>query len=71
MQSDDKNKSVVGLAALLMIVAFVVMAAATSIAVGMAFGGQWGFAALAAWAALSGIALARTIRKVRRERDDG
>lgn len=69
--ASNQDKSVVGLAALLMIVAFVVMAAATSIAVGMAFGGQWGFAALAAWAALSGIALARTIRKVGSERDDG
>ena len=69
--ASNQDKSVVGLAALLMIVAFVVMSAATSIAVGIAFGGQWGFAALAAWAALSGIALARTIRKVGRERDDG
>ena len=69
--ASNQDKSVVGLAALLLIIAFVVMAGATSIAVGMAFGGQWGFSALALWAAFAGLALARVIRKVGRERDDG
>ena len=69
--ASNQDKSVVGLAALLMIIAFVVMAGATSIAIGCAFGVANGFSALALWAAFAGLALAHVIRKVGRERDDG
>lgn len=68
----EKNKSMAGVAALLLVVAEVVLALSTSIAAGFAFGATYGFLALAAWAMLAAIVLTRTLRKIVDEgRDDG
>ena len=72
MANSDKDRSMAGVAALLLVVAVVVLVLATSVAAGFAFGATYGFVALSAWALIIGAALVRTIRKLVGDgRDDG
>lgn len=71
MQTDENDKTVAGLAALMLTFAMVALVGATSAAAGYAFGVVWGFLALGAWALLVAIAMARVIRKIARDGDDG
>lgn len=73
MDSTDKNKTMkVGFTVLMLWIMFAVVMVSTSVAAGFAFGAAYGFLALAAWAVLAAIVLARTLRKiVDEERDDG
>ena len=73
MDSTDKNKTMkVGFTVLMLWIMFAVVMVSTSVAAGFAFGAAYGFLALAAWAVLAAIVLARALRKiVSEERDDG
>lgn len=71
MANSDKDKTVAGLAGLILVLAVIVLACATSAAVGYAFGVVWGFLALGAWALLVAVAMARAVRKIARGGDDG
>lgn len=73
MTNSEENKTMkVGLTVLMLWIMVAVVMVATSVAAGCAFGAAYGFLALAAWAVLATIELARTLRKiVGEERDDG
>lgn len=73
MANNEENKTMkVGFTVLMLYVMVAVVMVATSVAAGCAFGAAYGFLALAAWAVLAAIVLARTLRKiVSEERDDG
>lgn len=73
MANSEKNKTIkVGFTVLMLWIMVAVVMVATSVAAGCAFGAAYGFLALAAWAVLAAIVLARALRKiVGEERDDG
>lgn len=71
MANSDKDRAAAGLAALLLVVAVIVLACATSAAVGYAFGVVWGFLALGVWALLVAVAMARVVLNIARGGDDG
>lgn len=73
MANNEENKTMkVGFTVLMLWIMFAVVMVSTSVAAGFAFGAAYGFLALAAWAVLAAIVLARALRKiVSEERDDG
>lgn len=72
MANSEKNKAKVGLTVLMLYIMVAVVMVATSVAAGCAFGAAYGFLALAAWAVLAVVVLARALRKiVGEDRDDG
>lgn len=68
----NNDKTMVGVMVLMIYSMVAVVMVATSVAAGCAFGAAYGFLALAAWAVLAVVVLARTLRKIVGEgRDDG
>lgn len=71
MANSDKDRAAAVLAGLILAFAVIVLACATSAAVGYAFGVVWGLLALSAWALLVAVAMARAVREIARDGKDG
>ena len=65
MKTNSENKTMkVGFTVLMLWIMVAVVMVATSMAAGCAFGAAYGFLALAAWAVLAAVVLARALRKI-------